>query len=332
MTTRISERQIAQNMMTLVTKNRLRVDKHSQEVATGLKAANPGDSTFSGTISQLRGVVERVDAYSARVKAVESSLTFQENVLNQAGELLIRAKEIAAQGANETNSTTERFALAEEIFQIRDHMVSLANSQYQGMYIFHGAATDTPPFLEDTYATGTGGATQRFVYDNRTPQADGHDVTRDVRVTDDVTVRVNTVGTTFENSILALERLGRALQGFQTDTPPAAIGVAGTGAAYTSTEFELQTTHIKAQMEALDTARESEIQPERVNLAGRLKRLETAASLLELSKVSTQEVLSKLQDADMLDAASQLSIAQTALEASLAATSRVLNLSVLQFL
>jgi flagellin-like hook-associated protein FlgL len=146
-------------------------------------------------------------------------------------------------------------------------------------------------------------------------------------------VRVNSLGQdTFENAVLSLERLGRSLQGYQTDTPPTAAGTPGTGIAYTAAQFEAQTTDIKTYMDQLDVARESEIQPERVNIAGRLKRLETAGSLLELTQVSTKEVLSQLQDADLTESATNLALAQTALEASLSVTNRVLNLSILDFL
>lgn len=330
MTIRITENQTAGSLLNSIMRNRRTFDKHSNEISTGLKVAEPGDSTYSGTVSQLRSALERIDGYTARTKTVEGQLNYQQDVLSQATDLLIRAKEVAAQGANESNSTTERYALAEEIFELRDHMVSLANSQYQGQYIFHGAATDTPPFIEDTYTNGENKGLERWVYDNT--QA-GHDTEREVRVTDSLTVRVNTLGQeTFENSILALERLGRSLQGYRTDTPPTAIGVPGTGVAYTAAEFEAQTTEIKTYMDQLDVARESEIQPERVNIAGRLKRLETAGSLLELSKVSTKEVLSQLQDADLTESATNMALAQTALEASLSITNRVLNLSILDFL
>ena len=331
--TRISENQVSRSILNAITNNRKSVDKYSQELSTGLKVADPGDSTFSGTISQLRGVLERIEGYDARVKTVDSSLAFQESVLAQAGDQLVRAKEIAAQGVNESNSETERFALSEELLNIRDHLVSLANSNYQGIYIFHGAATDTPPFLTDTYATGDAGAAVRYVYDDRSPQADGHDLTRDVRVTDNLTVTVNTPGDEiFEDAIITLETLARSLRGFQTDSPPTAIGVPGTGAAYTSAQFAQQSIDIRAQIDALDVAREEQIQPERVNVAARQNRLETAANLLELSKISTKEVLSKLQDADPVDAATNFSIAQTALEASMAVTGKVLNMSILDYL
>lgn len=333
MTVRISENQTASALLNAIRDNRQTFEKYSNEVSTGIKVAEPGDSTYSGTVSQLRGVLDKIEGYGARVKNVESALNFQEAVLGQATDLLVRAKEVAAQGANETNSTTERRALAEEILEIRDHMVTLANSQYQGEYIFHGASTNTPPFVEDSYTTGEGGATSRWVYDDRSPEADGHDSVRQVRVTDNLTVRVNSPGnTTFENAVLALEGLARSLQGVRTDTPATAIGVPNTGNAYGDDEFSVQTADIKRYMDALDTARETEIQPERVNIAGRLKRLETASSLLDLTKISTKEVLSKLQDADMIDAASNLALAQTALEASLSVTNRVLNLSILNFL
>ena len=82
----------------------------------------------------------------------------------------------------------------------------------------------------------------------------------------------------------------------------------------------------------LDTARESDIGPQRVNLGGRLKRLETASSLLGMNVNSTRLVLSDLRDADIVESATNLKMAQTALEASLSVTVQTLNMSILKYL
>ena len=71
---------------------------------------------------------------------------------------------------------------------------------------------------------------------------------------------------------------------------------------------------------------------ERVDLGGKLRRLDTADSLLDLGKVNAQELLDKLQNADTVESASKLQLAQTALTASYTVTSRVLNLSILDYI
>lgn len=336
--TRITERIMVQRMLQEINDIRVNVDKHSQEIATGMKVFDPGDSTLTGTISGLNGVLEKVEGAGKRTKVVQSLFQYQDDVLAQSNELLIRAKEVAQQAANESNSPTERLSMSGEIFELRDHLVSLANSQYQGAYVFHGALSDIPPYSENTPYTnppivGTPAVNpqvnQRYTYDTSV----GSTLQNSVKITEDFSITTNTPGNTvFDRAIEGLERLGRAMAGYRS-TPAAQATTDGGGTAYVfPTEFNQQTQDILASIDVIDTARESDIMPERVAVAGRMKRVETAESLLELTKVNTTEVLSGLQDADIFESATELQNAQTALEASLTVNSRLLNLSILNYL
>jgi flagellin-like hook-associated protein FlgL len=116
-------------------------------------------------------------------------------------------------------------------------------------------------------------------------------------------------------------------------TNPATGAADGTGTAYSfPSEYSTQTADIKTAMNLLDTARQNDVMVERVDLAGRLRRLETADSLLNLTKGSSQEALDKLQNTDMYSAATELSQAQTALQASLTVSTKVLQMSILDYL
>ncbi len=173
-----------------------------------------------------------------------------------------------------------------------------------------------------------GDATNRWVYDSDL----GNTLTRDVAITDDLTIRVNTPGNQlFDTTIQALERLGRSLSGFTT--LPATGAPDGTGAAYTfPTDFAAQSADIRATIDMFDLAREQQILPERVSLGGRLRRLETGESLLALTKTTAEEVLNRLQNTDETESASAMAEAQTSLEASYNVTARVLRLSILDYI
>lgn len=329
--TRITQPQTARNAIRDILANRSQVDHFSNQVTSGLKVSVPEDSTTAGTISQVRDTLQRFEGYNNRIASVKSSLTFQDDVLSQAAELLIRAKEIATQGANTSNDATARASIAEEVFQIRDNMVNLANSTFQGKYIFGGADDDDAPFDEMTYTNpASGEASRRFVFDAEV----GTDLTRTVNLTDDVSVTVNTPGDTiFKNSIETLERLGRALAGYDTTPDPNAGSPDGGGAAYSlPAQNATQVGAINSAIDALDNARQDDVERERVSLGGKLRRLETAESLIELTKVNSQDVLDHLQNADTVEAASALTQAQTVLQASYAVTSRLLNLSILDYI
>lgn len=327
--TRVTESSLARNLIGYMTDNRNVIDKLNNAISSGVTVHTPGDSEIAGTISQFQQSLDKATSYKNRITSTGDLLNFQENVLGQVNDLLVRAKEIAAQAANETNSPTIRSQMAAEAYEIRDHIVSLANSTYQGRYIYGGIDDNDPPYDAATYTNPSSGAgSQRYVYDTDA----GSTTTRSISITDNLTITTNTPGNTlFDNAIQGLERLGRALEGYET--LPASGAPTGAGAAYSfPTDYARQTADIKAVMDQLDTARQTDIAPERTDIAGRQTRIQTAKSLLDLTINSSQEALDQYQNTDVVSAATQLTQAQTALQASLQVSVKALGLSILDYI
>lgn len=328
--TRISDNQRSRNLILSIQQNRANVDRYGNEVTTGQKVQQPGDSNVSGTVATLQETLNRVEGSTARIADVKSTLTFQDDVMNEVNAILIRAKEVATQAANTTNSEITRAQQAEEVFQMRDQLVNLANSTLKGRYIFGGAADNQPPYNPLTYVDpATGPASVRYEFDAVEP---GITQVRTVQITNEVGIVTTTpANTIFDNAIQALERLGRAMAGYDTNPPTGAPD--GTGAAFVfPADLTAQTDDIRGAIDLINTAREQDILPERVSLGGRLRRIESAESILNLSKNNAIEVLDRLQSSDIVEAASKLTLAQTALNASLSVTTQLLNQSILDFI
>lgn len=329
MTSRVSENQNQRRLVQSILDNKRRVEKYGEEVATGVRVQEPGDSNYAGSISQYQQTLARIEQYKASTSSAKSYLQFQDDVMSSTADVMIRLKEVATQAANETNGAVPRSQMANEVWQIRDQLVSLANSTYQGRFIYGGADDDDPPFDAATYTTpASGSASQRYLFDAEL----GTSTLRTVEVADGVRVTLNASGRDlFATAIESAERLGRALQGYST-TP--AVGTPdGGGVAYTfPNDAALQTDAIQGAIDLMNTARNTQIIPERNRLGGEMKRIETGESLLELTKQTTEEVLSRFQGADEADSATKLSLAQSALEASYTVTSRALKLSILDYL
>ncbi len=333
--TRISENQVNRAFLTQMIRNREDVNKFGEELSSGYKVSEPGDSKQSATIAQFRDMLTKIQGYQKRVDFTEGFLVAQDNVLAESTGIMVRAQEIATQGANETVGAQERASLAQEVYELRDHLVSLANTTYQGRYIYSGAADDQPAFSRGTDYTipGTGGYADTHHAYNNNP---GAQQTRDVAITDSLNITVNTPGDqVFSTAVYALERLGRALEGYRT--APAAPAIPdptdpGNTAYVFPTDYDQQTADITEALDLLHQSREQDILPERASLGGKMRRLDTARSLLELSEATAEEVLSKLQDADVAESASNLAQAQSALEASYVVTNRLLNLSILDYI
>ena len=326
---RISQNQSTRDLISNTLENKRRVAEYANQLTSGVRVFKPSDSVDAGSISRYQQQIAKIDSYSNAIAQAKSFLDFQDQIVSQANDILVRAKEVAQQGANETLNETSRAQLAQEIFQIRDQMASLANSTYQGKYVYGGSDDDDPPYDQLTYTEPvTGDANKRYVFDNEGGTSTG----KTIRVTDEISVALNTkADTLFGTSLQALERLARSLAGYTT-TPSTGTPNGG-GAAYTfPTDFHTQTQDIKASIDLLDFARDKEIIPERVSIGGRLRRIETGQALLDLSKNSAKEVLSRLQDADETEAASNLQQAQNALQASYSVTAKVLRMTILDYI
>jgi flagellar hook-associated protein 3 FlgL len=327
--TRISDLENQRMLVNNTQSNKQRVADLSEQLSSGVKVSRPSDSPNSGTIATYLQALRKVEDYTTTIAETRSFIQIQDDVMAQMNELLSRAKEIAQEGANETVSVTARAHLAEEMFQIRDHVASLANTTYQGRYLYGGADDDDPPYDPLTYTNpSTGLAATRYVFDNEAGTAS----TRVVQVTDDLSLTTNTpANKLFDSSIQALERLGRSLAGYKSTLTSGVTDGGGIGYTFPS-EFTAQTQDIAAAIDLLNTARNRDILPERVSLGGRLRRLETGESLLRLTKNSAEEVLSRIRDADETEVASGLAQAQNALQASYTVTARVLRLSILDYI
>lgn len=327
--TRISETQAQRQLVSRTIENKKRVNTFANQVASGVKAALPSDSVDAGTIARYKHTLDKIDSYTTTIQRTKSFLTFQDDILSQASDLLVRAKEIAQQGANESVNNTARAHLAEEVYQIRDHMASLANSTYQSRFVYGGADDDDPPYDVAAYTEPSSGPAQtRYVFDAELGTA----TINTLNVTDDLSIAMHTpANKVFGAAIEAIERLGRSLGGYST-TPSSGTPDGG-GVAYTfPTDYQTQTAAILSSINQLNVARDNDILPERVSVGGRLRRLETGESLLSLTKNSALEVLSRIQDADETESAANLAQAQTALQASYAVTAKVLRLTILDYI
>lgn len=332
-TTRITEGSTVRQTLRSIQEQRRDIDRIGADISSGIKVRAPGDSNQAGTIATFRSTLDRFEGYKNRLVAVESFLVFQDDAIKNVQEVINRAQEIATQAANETNGPTIRAQMAEEVWQIRENLIQLANSTYQGRYVFHGGQDDTPPYGESItpYTNpASGEANRRFVYSETS--ALGSATVRTVKISDDLSIAVNTAGNAiFDQAVASVERLGRALAGFRT-TPLEGGTPDGGGDPYgPPNAVRDQTIDIRTALDGLSTARD-QLQIERVSLGGKLRRVETAQSLLNLNKTSAAEALDKLQSTDVAEAATQLSLAQNALQASLTVSSRVLNLSILDYL
>lgn len=334
MTVRISNMQRSSSFIDRIFQNQISLQQVQSELSTGLKVINPSDDPGrSGSIAIYQEAINRIDRHKQRIAFGTNMLEHQENTLDQANNIIVRARELAEQAANGPYDPALRAQIAEEVFQLRDQMVALGNTTFQGIYIYGGADDDDPPFDSVQYAQAplnpALAADRRYFYD-----ADpGSQVTRTIDISDSETVRVVTPGDqVFSLAIGSLEELGRSLAGYRTDLDVNSLPD-GNGLAYTFPGDEaMQTAHILRALDNLEIARVEDIGEERTRVGARIGRMETVSSTLDSLKLSTEKARASIQDSDPIDAASRFQNLETQLQALLTSGAQIQQLSLLNFI
>lgn len=306
------------------------------QIASGYKVSRPSEAPgTAGTIVQFQQVLSRMKSHQDRMSYAENMLDQQETIISNAKDVMLRAKEIANQASNEVYSVEQRRQLAEEIWSLRDAIVNAGNTKVLGRYIYGGADDDDPPFdlnPNGPYANPTGAsvpANRRYEFDYEF----GSTTLRTVRITDDEIVSINSNGANlFQPAIDALERLGRALEGYRTvpevtTATPTLGGIAFNFPA----EYHDQTGAITNALDQI-TASMNTLTAEESSIGARLNRISQAKELLATVFQTTEENRADLQDADIYSVSSQLSMMQTSFQALLASGSQINRLSLLDYI
>lgn len=333
MATRISNLETTTVFIEQMYRQRVDLERSRQQISSGLRLEMPSDDpTRTSTVSQLQNTVLRLERHKERIAFSTNVLSQQDALLQAAGDIMVRAKEIASLAANETLAPELRAAMADEVFGLRDTLVGLANTKVDGVYIYGGADDDDPPFDALTYtvpADPTLSEATRYVFDGEA----GTEIQRRVKVGDSEEVQITTSGeTVFAESIGALERLGRCLKGYDTTLDGTTGLPDGGGNAYNfPADYRSQTNSLARLIDASEAGRVN-IEQERSSVGGRMNRLEQISQTIETVKAQAQESRSLIQDIDIFEAASTMANLQIGLEALLASGAQINNLSLLNFL
>jgi flagellar hook-associated protein 3 FlgL len=189
----------------------LQVDEN--KVSTGQAFTKPSDAPFDAaqavTFKQRIGLNTQL---LRNLDQAQSWLNSTDSALGSIDSVLQRARQLAIQGATDTNTPSDRQKIASEIHQLLLSTVDVGNTKVGDEFIFAGTKTTTQPFLHDGSSQSpnlSGGATSPVKYTGDTGA-----VTRQV---DQATqMKVNTDGTVLGGVMSDLAQLEFDLNNSQT--------------------------------------------------------------------------------------------------------------------
>jgi len=144
------------DLLAALNQAKLESQQASIEIASGRSVNEPSDNpTAAALLVENNDQATFNSGYLQSLNSVQGQFSTADSTLSSVVTALQRAISLGVEGANGTLSDSDRGAVATELQGIQSQLVSLANTSYQGRYVFAGTTTNTPPFVVDnTVASG----------------------------------------------------------------------------------------------------------------------------------------------------------------------------------
>lgn len=285
------------------------------QASTGLAVQAPSDNpvAMQNTLSYLSDSATQ-QQYSSNISTLQSRATTIDGVLQSLQTISSRAGEIATAGASSSTSPTSLNSYADEVNQLINQVVSAANTKdpSTGQYLFGGTASTTPPYTTTKDANG-----------NVTAVAyNGNSTTNQSQIGANLTVSVDIPGA---NSGATGAR------GLITDSQ--------SGADFLNHLISLRNDLQSGNNTAIANTDSGNLQKDENNIAYqvanngvRQNQLTAAATFASNSSQGLSTMITNTSGADIINTITQLNQAQSAYQAALESGSKIMSVSLLNYI
>ncbi len=124
-----------------------KLDTYMEQLSTGKKINRPSDNP----VVAMKGINYRrqeneAEQYLRNAGEARNWMDNSDAVLDKATKAMQKLRELAVKASNGTNDKEEYASMKEEAKQLKEHLISLADTQVNGKYIFNGTDTTNSPF------------------------------------------------------------------------------------------------------------------------------------------------------------------------------------------
>ena len=140
------------------------------ELSTGKQVNVPSDNpSAAASIQQLQQTLTTSQSWSDNVNSATAQLNQMDSSLGSLGDLLQQAQSTASANVSSTTTAAARQAAATTIDSLSTEALALANTQYDGSYLFGGDQASSAPYASvanGVQYTGTGKTLSNFFNGN----------------------------------------------------------------------------------------------------------------------------------------------------------------------
>jgi len=285
------------DLMAALNQSELKAQQAALEISTGKSVNMPSDDPTAAALLVENNDQATINAsYLSDLTAINGQLSAADSTLNSVQTALQQALSLGVEGGNGTLSDSNRAAIVAQLQDIQSQVLSLANTSYQGNYLFSGTASGTAPYAVD--GTAPSGVAYR-----------GNDGINQVSVGNGYQLGINQPGSQLFSA--AGNSVFQALNDLIT-----AVG-SNTGVADAVTELNSAANYLSVQS---------------VFYGNALNQVQSQTTYLNAAKLQIAQQQNSLGAADLSFAATDLSSAQTDTQAALEAISKFSGNSLFDYL
>jgi flagellar hook-associated protein 3 FlgL len=253
----------------------------TSELSSGVRVTSLSqDPVASGENVLLLNQIQRDDSFTQSSGLVQGQLQVADSALGSVVSQLTQAISVATGADNGTLNASQLQAISNQLSGIRDEVISLANTSYQGQYIFGGSITSAAPF---TISNSTIPATTTY---------NGDEIVNYLQTPNGQTIQLNMPGDqifTGNGSNNVFDALNRLVADYANGA---------------SVQTSVQDT------DALNTAL-NYVSQQRVTLDNSLTRITAASGAVTSEETQLAAAQTSLMQADLPQISTQLSLAET---------------------
>jgi flagellar hook-associated protein 3 FlgL len=284
------------DLLSALAQTRQQENTATLELATGSRINQPSDDPAGAAqMVSNRDLGSQADSFLRSITSVNGLLQTADSTLSSVVTALQRAISLGVQGANGTLSNADRGDVAGELSGIQQQLISLANTSYQGEFIFAGTAT-TQPFVPSS--TSSSGISYQ-----------GNAGTNNVQVGTNYSLQINQAGSQIFSAAGGdvFQSVADLISALQTNS-----GI-GNAVAAVRSAFD----HVTSQ---------------RVFYGNAVNQLNAQQNYLNSEKVDLSTAANSISGADIAKTAATLNQAEVALNAELAAMGKISQNSLFDYL
>ena len=153
---RVTSNMMNSQLLLNLNRNARTMNETQLQLATGRKINKASDDPVGITYSlRYRAELSSNEQYTKNVDSALSWLDYNDTVLGQAGDVVQKLRELTVKASTGTNPQSALDSINEEVLQLKEQLVDIANSTLNGKYIFNGEQYTTKPYDFAKDADGT---------------------------------------------------------------------------------------------------------------------------------------------------------------------------------